>query len=107
MTSSLTFFSRMSLEGKFVIVTGGNTGIGKATCMELAKQKATVIIASRTIETCRSAVKEIAHLSGNNQVSRNSFFLVCLELSFKGLYITKITKFLPWLARLLNQFIYY
>lgn len=40
------------IEGKVVIITGANTGIGKATALDLAKRKAKVIMACRDIDKC-------------------------------------------------------
>ena len=34
----------MSLKGKVAIVTGGNSGIGKAIALELARQGANIVI---------------------------------------------------------------
>lgn len=56
------------LEGKVVIVTGGNTGIGRATSMVLASEKAIVIIASRTEATSEAACEEITFQTGNEKV---------------------------------------
>ncbi|MCL3779015.1 SDR family NAD(P)-dependent oxidoreductase [Prolixibacteraceae bacterium JC049] len=47
------------LTGKIVIVTGGNTGLGFQSCLELARKNATVIIACRTIAKGELAVTEI------------------------------------------------
>jgi len=51
----------MSLEGKTAIVTGGSRGIGRAICIELAKQGANVVTcyassadsANETVEMCK------------------------------------------------------
>lgn len=57
-----------SLSGKVVVITGGNSGIGKATAMEMARRKARVIIASRNSAVGIKAVKEIVSETGNKDV---------------------------------------
>jgi heterodisulfide reductase subunit A-like polyferredoxin len=47
------------VEDKIAIVTGANTGIGKATVLELVKRGATVILACRNPLLGEVAMKEI------------------------------------------------
>ena len=48
------------MSGKVVVVTGGNTGIGKETAVQLAQQGATVAITSRSMDKGAAAAAEIA-----------------------------------------------
>lgn len=56
------------VEGKVVIITGANTGIGKETALELAKRGAHVFMACRDLERCESARTEIVLESKNKYV---------------------------------------
>lgn len=60
--------SPVNLNGKTAIVTGSNTGIGKATALELSKRGARVILACRNKEKAEAAAFDIRRESGNNQV---------------------------------------
>ncbi|NXO34647.1 RDH12 dehydrogenase, partial [Locustella ochotensis] len=63
--------STARLEGKVVIITGANTGIGKATARDLAQRgkcSARVIIACRDIAKGEAAASEIRAETGNQQV---------------------------------------
>lgn len=60
--------SRVSLNGKTVIITGGNTGIGKETALDLAKRKARVILACRNDDRGQTAAEEIRKASRNKNV---------------------------------------
>ena len=51
--------SKTLLIGKTVIITGANSGIGKATALELAKRKARVILACRNIKYARQTARDI------------------------------------------------
>jgi NAD(P)-dependent dehydrogenase (short-subunit alcohol dehydrogenase family) len=53
---------------KTILITGGNTGIGKEAAAGLASLGAQVVITSRNEERGRSARQEIAARSGNNSV---------------------------------------
>ena len=56
------------MEGKVVLITGGNTGIGRSTAFELASQGAEVVIASRTEESCNKTVDDIKVMTKNEKV---------------------------------------
>lgn len=56
------------MEPKNVLITGGNSGIGKATAIGIAKTGAHVIIACRNKERGTQAVEEIKKASGNNNI---------------------------------------
>ena len=64
------------LDGKTILVTGANTGIGKETARVLAARGATLVIACRSREKGRRAIEEIAAQTGNRRLE-----LVSLDLS--------------------------
>ncbi|NXB02844.1 RDH12 dehydrogenase, partial [Cnemophilus loriae] len=59
--------STARLEGKVVIITGANTGIGKETARDLA-QRGKVIMGCRDIPKAEAAASEIRAETGNQQV---------------------------------------
>lgn len=54
------------IDGKVVIITGANTGLGKATAAELAKRGGKVYMACRSEERGMAALNEIKESTGNN-----------------------------------------
>lgn len=49
----------MKVENKVAIVTGGGRGIGKATALALAREKAKVVVVSRTLSEVEAVADEI------------------------------------------------
>lgn len=64
------------MTGQTVVITGGNTGIGKATAEALARLGARVVITARDPSRGEAAVTEIKRKSGNDQIE-----LVDLDLA--------------------------
>lgn len=73
------FKNPIKAEGKVVIVTGANTGIGKETAFELARRGATVYLACRDLTKCEEARKEIILGTKNKYVFCRSLDLASLE----------------------------
>ncbi|XP_028821297.1 retinol dehydrogenase 12-like isoform X2 [Denticeps clupeoides] len=60
--------SSVRLDGKTVLITGANTGIGKETAIDLAKRGARIIMACRDMEKADTALREVIDASGNQDV---------------------------------------
>jgi retinol dehydrogenase-14 len=60
--------SIFDMTGKICLVTGANSGIGKATALSLAKLDATVVMVSRDKDKGEAALFEIRTLSGNKNI---------------------------------------
>ena len=58
----------VDMTGKTCLITGGNSGIGKATAIGLAKLGATVVIVSRDKDKGEAAIFEIRSVSRNKDV---------------------------------------
>ena len=68
--------SMVRLTGKTVVLTGGNSGIGKATAVQLARRGARVVLGCREVEKSQTALQEIKQQSGSDAV-----YLKKLDLS--------------------------
>ena len=58
--------SQARLDGKTVVITGANTGIGYETAKELSQRGAKIIMGSRNLEKSQKAAKSIVDLTGNS-----------------------------------------
>ncbi|XP_034188736.1 retinol dehydrogenase 11 [Osmia lignaria lignaria] len=90
-----------NLQGRVFIVTGANSGIGKETVKELAKRKATVILACRNLQTAKDTVSEIRSQMTNGE-------LVPMKLNLASLasireFATEIIKNFPEVHVLINN----
>jgi NAD(P)-dependent dehydrogenase (short-subunit alcohol dehydrogenase family) len=56
------------MHGKTVVITGGNSGIGKEAAVALAEMGARVAITARNAQKGEAARKEIVHRSGNTDL---------------------------------------
>lgn len=56
------------LTGKVVIVTGGNTGIGKETCKVLLRKNAKVYLAARNEARAKAAIAELLEETGKEAI---------------------------------------
>eukprot|EP00930_Biecheleria_cincta_P035253 TRINITY_DN24255_c0_g1_i1.p1 TRINITY_DN24255_c0_g1~~TRINITY_DN24255_c0_g1_i1.p1 ORF type:complete len:495 (+),score=65.72 TRINITY_DN24255_c0_g1_i1:123-1487(+) len=57
-----------SLKGRTMVITGGNTGLGKESAIRLARGGATVVITARTDEKGFQTLKDIKSASGSDDV---------------------------------------
>lgn len=64
---------KVNLEGKTVLITGANSGIGKETAKYMAKQGARVIMACRTMETARDVRGQAYRYQLNSNVFKLKF----------------------------------
>ncbi|KAJ8710189.1 hypothetical protein PYW07_009555 [Mythimna separata] len=60
--------SKVRLDGKIALVTGGNQGIGLETARDLGARGARVLIACRDAKKAAAAIADIAATTGNNLV---------------------------------------
>ena len=58
----------MDMTGKVCLITGGNSGIGKASAIGLAKLGSSIVIVARDKDKGEAALVEISGLSGNRNV---------------------------------------
>lgn len=68
--------------GKTVLVTGGNSGMGLATSIEMARRGAAVIMACRSRQRGEEALAEVKRQSGSDKIR----LMLCDLASFKSIY---------------------
>ncbi len=67
------------MENKIILITGANSGIGKATATALAEMGAHVIMMSRDLERGEDARQEVMRISRNSQVDLMQCDLASLD----------------------------
>ncbi|XP_008295185.1 retinol dehydrogenase 13-like [Stegastes partitus] len=71
--------SKARLDGKTVLITGGNTGIGKETAVDMARRGARVILACRDMDRANRAAEDVRRKSGNDNVIVKKLDLASLQ----------------------------
>ena len=89
------------MDGKVVIITGCNTGIGKETALDLARRGASVYMACRDKVKCEEARQEIIKATGNLNVFNRSLDLSSLDSVRR--FVAEFLKEEPRLDVLINN----
>jgi retinol dehydrogenase-13 len=71
--------SKALIHNKTVIITGGNTGIGKEAAIDLARRGGKIILACRDPERGRNAEEDIRRKSGSDEVFYRQLDLASLD----------------------------
>ncbi|XP_028287303.1 retinol dehydrogenase 13-like [Parambassis ranga] len=71
--------SKARLDGKTILITGANTGIGKETALDLARRGARVILACRDMDRANTAAEDVRNQSGNGNVIVKKLDLASLQ----------------------------
>jgi NAD(P)-dependent dehydrogenase (short-subunit alcohol dehydrogenase family) len=61
--------SARDLDGRHIVITGANTGIGLATAQALARRGASLVLAGRSRDKTEPVVAELRRLAGHERVS--------------------------------------
>lgn len=69
----------LRIDGKVVIITGANTGIGRETALDLANRGAKVYLACRDLSKADAAKTDIIQRTGNKNVFIKKLDLTSLE----------------------------
>ena len=82
------------LDGKNVIITGANCGIGYETALELAKRNARVIIACRSKERGKNSLEKLKNESKSDQIELEILDLASLKSikAFSERILAKLTR---------------
>jgi retinol dehydrogenase-13 len=94
-------WTQVKLDGKTIIITGANTGIGLETAVDLAKRNARVILACRSVERGETAAVEVRKRSGNDNVVFVQLDLASLDSVRK--FAAKILEEEPRIDILINN----
>ncbi|MHC4175565.1 MAG: SDR family oxidoreductase [Planctomycetota bacterium] len=78
------------LAGKIAIVTGASRGIGKAICIALAQEAATVVLAARSIQKLQETADQVTQAGGKADIVLTE---LTEEESIKNLIKTTSEKF--------------
>jgi NAD(P)-dependent dehydrogenase (short-subunit alcohol dehydrogenase family) len=89
------------MDGKIVIITGGNSGIGKAAAVQLARAGARVVITARSAPRGDAALADIRAASGSSNVELALFDLADLSSVRAG--AADLLERLPRIDVLLNN----
>ncbi|HET8705508.1 MAG TPA: SDR family NAD(P)-dependent oxidoreductase, partial [Pseudomonadales bacterium] len=86
--------TEQNTDEKIIVITGGNSGIGKATAKALARAGATVIIACRDAYKAHDAVAEIQADTGSSKVEFMPLDLADFNSirNFTQLFLAKYSK---------------
>ncbi len=80
------------MESKTILITGANSGIGKATATALAEMGAHVVMMSRDLEKGEKARQEVARISKSNQVDLMQCDLASMD-SIRKFAVAFISKY--------------
>lgn len=94
-------FDEEYVEGKVVVVTGANSGLGKVAATEFAKRGCTVVMACRSLEQGKIAMEEIQKQTNSETVLLKQLDLADLQSVRK--FAGEMTKEFPAIHILVNN----